>query len=157
LDSSTSILSYGYFCLVVAGSICKLICIETISTFEIALKSHANLTNSSPINVYEVPPQVYLLETLVLESWNLPRSPFLDHCRLIYLSLVIPTLLLTFRVLANMAIPFKIWLSIIDLHIFTLLSVFIVVYGIVALSLLDTKTAGILTLIVDISLPLLLY
>ncbi len=40
----------------------------------------------------------------------------------------------------------------IDLLIFTLLGVFIVVYGIVALSLPDTETAGILTLMVDISL-----
>jgi hypothetical protein len=66
-------------------------------------------------------------------------------------------LLLTFRTLANMAIAFKIWLSMIDLHVSTLLGVFIVLYGIVALSLPDTKTAGILTLIVDISLPLILY
>jgi hypothetical protein len=66
-------------------------------------------------------------------------------------------LLLTFRTLAKMAIAFKILLSLIDLLIFTLLGVFIVVYGIVALSLPDTKTAGILTLIVDLSLYLLLY
>src|ERR1700722_8648602 len=61
-------------------------------------------------------------------------------------------LFLTFHTLTNMSIGFKIWLFIIDLLIFTLLGVFIVVYGIVALSLPDTKTAGILTLIVDISL-----
>jgi hypothetical protein len=53
-----------------------------------------------------------------------------------------------------MAIAFKIWLSIIELLIFTLLGVFIVVYGILALSLPDVETAGILTLIVDISLHL---
>jgi hypothetical protein len=53
--------------------------------------------------------------------------------------------------LLTMSIVFKMWLSIIDLLIFTLLGVFIVVYGIVALRLPDTKTAGILTLIVDIS------
>jgi hypothetical protein len=45
----------------------------------------------------------------------------------------------------------------INLLIFTLLSVFVVVYSIVALSLLDTKTAGILILIVDISCFLILY
>jgi hypothetical protein len=67
------------------------------------------------------------------------------------------TLLLTFCTLANIAIAFKIWLSKIDLLIFTLLGVFIIVYSIVALRLLNTKTAGILTLIVDISLYLLLY
>jgi hypothetical protein len=53
-----------------------------------------------------------------------------------------------------MAIAFKIWLSIIELLIFTLSGVFIVVYGIVALCMPDTKSAGILTLIVDIFLPL---
>jgi uncharacterized membrane protein YhaH (DUF805 family) len=53
--------------------------------------------------------------------------------------------------LLTMSIAFKMWLSIIDLLIFTLLGVFIVVYSIVALRLPDTKTAGILTLIVDIS------
>jgi hypothetical protein len=56
-----------------------------------------------------------------------------------------------------MAIVLKILLSMIDLLIFTLLGVFVVVYGIVALSLPDTKTASILTLIVDISRPLILY
>ena len=56
-----------------------------------------------------------------------------------------------------MAIALKILLSIIDLLIFTLLGVFVVVYGIVVLSLLDTKTVGILTLIVDISRSLILY
>jgi uncharacterized membrane protein YhaH (DUF805 family) len=53
--------------------------------------------------------------------------------------------------LLTMLIAFKMWLSIIDLLIFTLLGVFIMVYSIVALRLLDTKTAGILTLIVYIS------
>jgi hypothetical protein len=66
-------------------------------------------------------------------------------------------LLLTFYTLANMVIALKILLSIIDLLIFTLLSVFVVVYSIITLSLLNTKTAGILTLIVDISSPLILY
>jgi hypothetical protein len=66
-------------------------------------------------------------------------------------------LLLTFHTLANMAIALKILLSMIDLLIFTLLGVFVVVYGIITLSLPDTKTAGILTLIVDISRPLILY
>jgi hypothetical protein len=61
------------------------------------------------------------------------------------------------RTLANMAVALKILLSRIDLLIFTLLGIFIVVYGTVALSLPNTKTAGILTLIVDISLPLFLY
>ena len=56
-----------------------------------------------------------------------------------------------------MAIALKILLSMIDLLIFTLLGVFVVVYGVVALSLPDTKTAGILTLIVDISRSLILY
>jgi hypothetical protein len=65
--------------------------------------------------------------------------------------------LLTFYTLANMAIALKILLSMIDLLIFTLLGVFVVVYGVVALSLPDTKTAGILTLIVDISRSLILY
>ena len=45
----------------------------------------------------------------------------------------------------------------IDLLIFTLLGVFVIVYSIVVLSLLDTKTVGILTLIVDISCSLILY
>ena len=66
-------------------------------------------------------------------------------------------LLLTFYTLANMAIALKILLSMIDLLIFTLLGVFVVVYGIVVLSLPDTKTVGILTLIVDISRSLILY
>jgi hypothetical protein len=66
-------------------------------------------------------------------------------------------LLLTFYTLANIVIALKILLSIIDLLIFTFSGAFIVVYGIVVLSLLNTKTAGILTLIVDISHPLLLY
>jgi hypothetical protein len=77
------------------------------------------------------------------------------------LDLFIPSdsypLLLTFYTLANMAIALKILLSMIDLLIFTLLGVFVVVYGIVALSLPDTKTASILTLIVDISRSLILY
>jgi hypothetical protein len=77
------------------------------------------------------------------------------------LDLFIPSdsrpLLLTFYTLANMAIALKILLSMIDLLIFTLLGVFVVVYGVVALSLPDTKTAGILTLIVDISRSLILY
>jgi hypothetical protein len=51
-----------------------------------------------------------------------------------------------------MAIAFKLWLSVIELLIFTLLGVFIVVYGILALSFPNTETAGILTLIVDFSL-----
>jgi hypothetical protein len=66
-------------------------------------------------------------------------------------------LLLTFYTLANMAIALKILLSMIDLLIFTLLGVFVVVYGIVVLNLPDTKTVGILTLIVDISHSLMLY
>jgi hypothetical protein len=66
-------------------------------------------------------------------------------------------LLLTFYTVANIAIALKILLSIIDLLIFTLLGVFVVVYSIIMLSLPDTKTAGILTLIVDISRPLILY
>jgi hypothetical protein len=45
----------------------------------------------------------------------------------------------------------------IDLLLFTLLGVFVVVYSIITLSLLDTKTASILILIVDISCPLILY
>ncbi len=56
-----------------------------------------------------------------------------------------------------MSIAFQMWLSIIELLVFTLLGVVIVVYGIVALNLPGTKTAGILTLIVNISFPLLLY
>ena len=56
-----------------------------------------------------------------------------------------------------MAIALKILLSMIDLLIFTLLGVFIVVYGIIVLSLPNTKTIGILTLIVDISRSLILY
>ena len=54
-----------------------------------------------------------------------------------------------------MAIAFKLWLSAIELLIFTLLGVFIVVDGIIVLSLPDTKTAGILTLIVYILLLVL--
>jgi hypothetical protein len=54
-----------------------------------------------------------------------------------------------------MAIAFKLWLSVIELLIFTSLGVFIVVDGIVVLSLPDTKTAGILTLIVYIPLLVL--
>ena len=77
------------------------------------------------------------------------------------LDLFIPSdsrpLLLTFYTPVNMAIALKILLSMIDLLIFTLLGVFVVVYGVVALSLPDTKTAGILTLIVDISRSLILY
>ena len=51
-----------------------------------------------------------------------------------------------------MAIAFKLWISVIELLIFTLSGVFIVVDGIVVLSLPDTKTAGILILIVYIPL-----
>jgi len=54
-----------------------------------------------------------------------------------------------------MAIAFKLWLSVIELLIFILLSVFIIVDGIIVLSLLDTKTAGILTLIIYILLLVL--
>ena len=50
-----------------------------------------------------------------------------------------------------MAIAFKIWLAIIELLIFTSSGVFIVVYGTAALCMPDTKTAGVLKLIVDIS------
>jgi len=66
-------------------------------------------------------------------------------------------LLLTFYTLANIAIALKILLSMIDLLLFTLLGVFVVVYSIITLSLLNTKTVGILILIVDISCLLILY
>ena len=52
-----------------------------------------------------------------------------------------------------MAIVFKVWLSIIELLTFTLLGVFIVVYGVIALSLRNGETAGILTLLVNILAP----
>jgi hypothetical protein len=75
----------------------------------------------------------------------------------LFISRDLPLILLTFYILANMPIAFKMWLSIIELLIFTSLGVVIVVYSIAALNLPGTKTAGILTLIVDISFPLLLY
>lgn len=53
----------------------------------------------------------------------------------------------------NMPIAFHIWLSVIELLLITLSSVVIVVYGIVALCMPDTKTAGVLTIVVDISIP----
>ena len=53
-----------------------------------------------------------------------------------------------------MAIVFKLWLSIIKLFILTLLGAFIVVYGIIELSVPEAETAGVFTLIVDFFLPL---
>ena len=61
--------------------------------------------------------------------------------------------LLTPYNLSNMSIAFQIWLSVIELLVVTLSGVFIVVYGVVALCMPDTKTAGVLTIVVDISIP----
>jgi hypothetical protein len=58
-----------------------------------------------------------------------------------------------FPALQKMAIVFKLWLSIIELFILTLLGAFIVVYGIIELSVPEAETAGVFTLIVDFFLP----
>src|SRR5258706_13552254 len=94
-----------------------------------------------------------LRESLVLGSQNLPRSPLLDQYRFdLFISSDSHRVLPVFHILANIALAFNLWLSVIELLIFTLLCVFIVVHCIVVLTLPDTKTAGILTLIVYIPL-----
>lgn len=52
-----------------------------------------------------------------------------------------------------MSIVLQIWFSVIELLAITLSGVFIVVYGIASLCMPDTETAGVLTLVVDISNP----
>lgn len=54
--------------------------------------------------------------------------------------------------LSNMSLRFQIWLSVTELATITLLGISIIVYGVAVLCMPDTGTAGLLTIVVSVSI-----